>query len=53
MTTASQPNETNPLIAPLKIFFFFLNMRRRRKKENEKQPLLSQIEVPGLSWTLD
>lgn len=23
MTTASQPNETNPLIAPLKNFFFF------------------------------
>lgn len=53
MTTASQPNETNPLISLPSKLFFILNMRRKRKKENEKQPLLSQIEVPGLGWTLD
>lgn len=41
-----QPSDLSP-----QNFFFFLNMRRRRKKENGKQPLLSQIEVPGLSWT--
>lgn len=36
MTTASQPNGTNPLISLPSKRFFFLNMRRKRKKGERK-----------------
>lgn len=51
MTTASQPNETNPLIAPLKKFFFFSltwgEEEKRRTKSSRFCLKLKCLDLAG------